>query len=1251
MSSFSIIRTNTALTTNIKILVTSDYQLYLESIDSIPELSNTKYKHYLINKDIYYDEVLPVYWKDTSPETSFSIKDDFDSDKMFDDFDRQFDDIYWSGCQGIPDTFYKEEFEAFAPLYLDKNSLPTHFIIFRVDGAGITNEDKTTFNQNVLDKLKVVKVFDLINSPIGEFIKKNVTNNVYFPNSPLDIDIRSHEFTKWNGIDYATGGYTSKSLFMEDFYEKSNLFYYFDKTITDGYKNNAIVFPNIWNLTFLFDDTPATKTSLKKWSINKYYTFYINSLDLVSNLTLWRPKKLKSDIQIVADNLIQDLLGNPIDDPTIDGWDDSIYYYVEIEGQYYTIIRYFDNDILVYKIISDLDLTGKEIFINKNIINIDTNGYITYNNSYNNSIFNILNFDDADVWVIKINNQYFRLKKDTNGYFIYSDYGFNLSDDIFEYYLNSPDPNFSTKINIKDVNADLQPISVSVYRVNFTDIKDFDNKIKETDWSKYEYENKLTVDNTAETKIYGLDNSSNQHPQPVEVFEYNNSKIHIPVSSEYVGTNEIFVTDPIRKTIIPLWRKNHNWLKWGYQNSICSYDYVYRLNNALIGEDFNRSSNIMHYNPIEIERNLNHFYTINSTTNSYVFQSLNINGYDSNLNIDSDFSFDIKKYFGLSYSGDYFKYIFSKKDYFDNSTISINSTKYSTLNNGDKDTPNSTLFRGIKFNFYDIKSVVRNSGTIQSITLQPSIDLSDYNFSILLSDFRNDIDNNFSTTSNSLSWSIIPNYQNGTSYATNSIVIWNDILFESTQINNINDPNFNPSSFSYWTVSSITNSIFWNPNITYITSSSIIYNTGDYWRRNNNIISTASDIWSPLNTYVSGSYILYKGQSYQSNNSIQLLNPDQSIIWNRQTNPVGDKWDLVQNWNITANYLTNSAIVKDDIVYISTDDNIGIDPSSPSQVIWSRYYSLIPDTNYVYGSLIIQNNIIALNDAYYNCISNTDQSTLDNGINIYINKKFKNILIHIYINDNTTTNLKNSDRSSLYNSLNSKMTANNLLRCLNDIENSYGYTNNLAYYLINDDLTFIKYDNTNLEIGSYLILGDVPDELLVRLRSFINQKNDFNKSLLKINKKLDLNKIDNTLFNLNYYNNGPISYTYKPNDNDITIVQNYSGIKNSNYAQIFRFNGFYSPIFYSIDLFKAYDLNDNLSGNYKFDSTLTNFGLCKERIFSKVNLKGNKLRLLNFPNEKSIYPMVDEFGYSIMDFYLFKSTWDNSYYIESNIQQ
>jgi hypothetical protein len=57
----------------------------------------------------------------------------------------------------------------------------------------------------------------------------------------------------------------------------------------------------------------------------------------------------------------------------------------------------------------------------------------------------------------------------------------------------------------------------------------------------------------------------------------------------------------------------------------------------------------------------------------------------------------------------------------------------------------------------------------------------------------------------------------------------------------------------------------------------------------------------------------------------------------------------------------------------------------------------------------------------------------------------------------------------------------------------------------------------------------------------------------------------------------------------------------------------------------------------------------KERKIGKINRNGSILKLKDVADEKSIYPMLDEFGYSVYDFFIFSSTWNLKYYLESDV--
>ena len=123
----------------------------------------------------------------------------------------------------------------------------------------------------------------------------------------------------------------------------------------------------------------------------------------------------------------------------MEGFFDNKVYYVEYLGEYYKVEKvivggktklqsistsipgksgkvfkqeYKQEQLTKYKIISDLDLSGKQSLLNKNIGLIDENKKLI---NYDISNFQIEDWESADVWIIEIDGVYHNLIKDTDG--------------------------------------------------------------------------------------------------------------------------------------------------------------------------------------------------------------------------------------------------------------------------------------------------------------------------------------------------------------------------------------------------------------------------------------------------------------------------------------------------------------------------------------------------------------------------------------------------------------------------------------------------------------------------------------------------------------------------------------------------------------------------------------------------------------------------------------------------------------------
>jgi hypothetical protein len=1418
LKSFGLLRTNVGLTTNIKVMIDTNYKFSLDSIDSDTNLSFDKFKKVPFTKDNYYDELIPYFYKDLPADTAFSIKYENDVDTMSNDFRYQYDELYNYGARNIVNNKnYTEEYEYFAPLYITKNGLPKNFIIFRVDGSGIGTTNRSNFNVEIIRKLKTVKLFDLSKqSVLGEWLGKNFTDNRYFPDSPLDIDFRNLEFCRWNGIDYQNGGYTYKSLFIDDILDEEKEIFELEKFIFDSYKNNKVVFPNILNFSFLFDDTPSTPEIKRKWSINRYYGFYLNDLELVKTVSPYLSIPLRSDIIILNNsvtgdkNSVSNIIYSPSsENPFLQEWSSKRPFYVEYDGNYYKVEQFTETtsnqlvkvantstntesrmskdlgfssskfnknasvikksvttnaksavedfgDVIVtkYKIITNLDLTGLTASsFNQNYAEIDpTNKLITSDGSSIKD-YQIAGFDSADVWIIEIDGMYHNLVSIDNSIMLSTDYSFIFNQNDFIYKVRGESKKVSTVVDFNN-----EPKKFSIYKLNFCDIKDFDTRIVDTAYSKYEYEESTNITNTDETKMYLEDIRSLTDPLNLDDFIYKNQIINIPTSSEYTANYETFKIDG--NDLSEIWRKNPVYCKWGFHKSLSANDLPYTLNNSLIFEDFNRTTNVYEPYPTRSERNLDYFYTINSATSSYVYHSLHIENVDSNNNIDTTFKFELNKYLNFTYSYfdsitsttqstspypyDYFTYLFSKSNKFFNGRIKENSNKYSYFNVGDESVPNHTLFRGMKFDIYEVSSITLNTNNkIDKINIKSSNLFDDYKFSILLSDDNlspifDIIDSNkiigVGSLPNNFTWSVMEEWRmdkrypastgiGTTAWANASKVLHDDILYYRYPVSNTTNPIFTltqsippgisvPSApytqgWLYYNnrfVSGVPEAPFWSPACNTYTSivgptapnigqpiklqepnnPSVVFNSGEYYKCVSLPIFSVVvgfeyiDFWNPTKSittgYAESSVVIYKNIYYKSLINNNYLNPTTNT-WTQSTTVYAEaaleeptdmrkykeldglKWKIIETWKPLKQYNWNDIVVYNEKVYklytsstISSGTSfidppkIGTEPTKSSSWRENRFKS--------FDSISGTNSIIRINNNYNILVGGGQEieSKLNNGIIIYINRKWKNILVNININDGTTPNISNSNRDRLYNDINQKLTASNFSNAINDITNKYGFSNYISYIIIDENNNIKRYSYSDVDGGNikdlpYLLKCEEPDKLDVKVNSLFKRAVELPNTLNPI-KKLDSGKIVD-ITQLNFYNNVPIAANIIENLFPPKVFENYHGNKNIISNEIYRYSGYYSPVFYDVQLFERDSNGIPSGGNYKFDTLLNDFGLMKERKIRKVNRKGNILRLGNVNDEKSIYPMLDEFGYSIYDFFIFSSTWDLKYYLET----
>lgn len=689
-----LLRTNPALTTNVKLVINSDYKLYLESYNANRELSDKKYKKFKIEPDSFLSERLARFYSGLEINSAFEIKNDIQPDSIQNNFANQYDDIYWSGPRYIEDNRHSEEFQYNTTLKICPENLPKYFFIFRKDGTGA--DDNYINDLDFFKKLKLIKTFNLNNSTdLGKFLEKNFIEEK-INRSPLELNFKLFEFSKWNGYNYYSGGNATKSFFLSEFFQDQNTYYELEKFLTNGFKDNGIISQHYLNLSYLFDDTVAdvfiqgqqyfledniqiikliqngyinntqyiigedTNGNVfytfnenipyrKSWTINRYTGFYINDIIFKDKLSTYQSVRFKTNnnIEIVNNVFLQN---GQIVNPLVDKYKEETPIYLKIKNKFYLVEKNTNgqfvivSDEIINGLLDDLIKTATDT------IRIEytngSSGYKNYIKTIDNNFYYNNDFDlyENGVFIIKIIDQFYTLFIDNINKEIYintDEYILANENSVLKKLGNNDSKINSLRVQTKDNNI----IYFNIYLLEFTDIKDFDYDKTNTVYSRREYEknNELTYFRPA---LYATNIKSVFTPKEL-YYEQNyniyindngtitqlnsGSKYLLPLASEYAVSGDLYMLNRL-ENLTDIWNVNQYVSKWGINCSISNNSYAYKINNNLTYSGVhNFTSSIIGERQNINGLNLDYFFSIGQPINYNEDDFLPLLDYQNNI--------------------------------------------------------------------------------------------------------------------------------------------------------------------------------------------------------------------------------------------------------------------------------------------------------------------------------------------------------------------------------------------------------------------------------------------------------------------------------------------------------------------------------------------------------------------------------------------------------------------------------------------
>ena len=276
--SFQIVRTNPLLTTNTKLMYDGE-NLYMEAYPAEPILSTMEYVHHRVWKTGLFNRDIRNFLLGCS-SAAYTVGQNAQNTIVLDNFDNQFENMYWCGVESINSEIYPQEMGCVAPLYLRKKR-PNYFVIFKIDtpaNTNLTSNDETyDFTSDVKNRMKIVKSFDLREgTPIGDYIRRYVEQKGFEYDKSIYVNFSSKEIYYY-GIDRKSGTLSTKvENFDDQLLRNDNTIMKVDNWITEGFERNNLIFPYIINFEFLFDDN-----DIKEYKFARYFGMYCNDIDLL----------------------------------------------------------------------------------------------------------------------------------------------------------------------------------------------------------------------------------------------------------------------------------------------------------------------------------------------------------------------------------------------------------------------------------------------------------------------------------------------------------------------------------------------------------------------------------------------------------------------------------------------------------------------------------------------------------------------------------------------------------------------------------------------------------------------------------------------------------------------------------------------------------------------------------------------------------------------------------------------------------
>lgn len=280
-ASYELLRTNPKLTGNIKVVIDSENDIYIDTFKVNDALSKEKYRKVPVSyKDYYGSNVMSIF-RNVQSKDLYDVPQKYHSlFTVTNNFSEQYVDVYRCGAALNTDKMYKENYSLLAPLRVGE-ILPDFFVIYKVNNCPPINLSSTDTMKYLIKNGEQIAFFDFREGTrLGTYLRniqegaKTFTGEAYIAKNGSDDNNYENIFSGIS-VDKGVVANVYESVVFNDAQNQVSYNNYFSK----GYERNRLVSPNIINFEYMFDDVDE-----KQFSINTYYGVYLKFNALSENI-------------------------------------------------------------------------------------------------------------------------------------------------------------------------------------------------------------------------------------------------------------------------------------------------------------------------------------------------------------------------------------------------------------------------------------------------------------------------------------------------------------------------------------------------------------------------------------------------------------------------------------------------------------------------------------------------------------------------------------------------------------------------------------------------------------------------------------------------------------------------------------------------------------------------------------------------------------------------------------------------------